>query len=127
MKVSAIIRTVLGLLILISGANKFGHWINVEYMHDAMQFVIKLSNIGAGFAIYAIGILEIAIGLALIINRFSVLATLALLPLIVSILVFHIFLDLKGIGVAVVVFAMNLYMLYVYKDKVSGIFKLKEV
>ena len=120
-----VIRILLGLLIGFSGANKFGNWLNAEYMQDAMRFVIELSNIGAGFIIKAIGILEILIGLALLLNRFTVLATLALIPLIAGILIFHVFLDLKGIGVAVLVFLMNMYLLYAYRDKVSSIFRFK--
>ncbi|MBN2349871.1 MAG: DoxX family membrane protein [Bacteroidales bacterium] len=120
---TSVVRIVLGVLIVFSGANKFGDWLNAAYMKDAMQFVVELSNIGAGFVIKAIGLLEILIGLALLTNKFTILATLALIPLIIGILVFHIFLDLKGIGVAVIVFVMNIFLLYSYKDNVSAIFK----
>lgn len=121
-KSEPIIRIVLGVLILLSGVNKFGYWINVSYMEDALDFVLKLSNIGGGFLIYALGILEVLLGLALILNKFKILATLALLPLMVSVIVFHLFLDLNGILVALVIFSLNLLLVLIHKDTVSNIF-----
>jgi putative oxidoreductase len=123
-KSEPIVRILLGLIIAISGANKFGYWINIAYMEDALDFVVNFSNLGGGPFIYAMGILEILIGIALIANRFKILAILALLPLMVSIVTFHLFLDLKGIAVALIVLFMDLYLLYLNKDRVSSIFSM---
>ena len=120
---TTIIRILLGALILFSGANKFGHWLNASFMHDAMAWVIHLSDIGGGFIIYCIGLLEIIVGIALIVNKFVTLAAMALLPLMVSILIFHMFLDLKGIGIALIVLAMDIFMVYENRDKVSAMFQ----
>jgi putative oxidoreductase len=120
-----IVRIVLGLLIAISGINKFGHWINVAYMQDAMDFVLRLINIGGGFIIKTIAVVEILIGIALLTNRFTYLALAALLPLIVSIILFHIFLDLKGIGIAILVFLLDGYLLYMNKASLASLVKSK--
>jgi putative oxidoreductase len=64
-------------------------------MHDAMDFVINLSNIGGAFIINTLGVIEITLGFMLILNRLTTLALLILLSMIVSILIFHISLDLK--------------------------------
>lgn len=118
-----VVRISLGILIAFSGLNKFGGWLNAAFMNDAMQFVIELADIGGGFIIKTIGVLEILIGIALITNKFSILATLVLLPLLVSILVFHIALDLKGITIAIILFAMNIYLVLQLKDKLSNILR----
>ena len=118
-----IIRILLGALILFSGANKFGHWLNASFMHDAMDWVVNLSNLGAGFIIYGIGLLEIIVGTALIVNKFVTLAALALLPLMVAILIFHMFLDLSGIAIALIVFAMNVFILFEHRDQITGLFQ----
>lgn len=120
---STILRIILGVIIAFSGLNKFGHWLDAEYMHDAMQFVVKLSNIGGGFIIKTIAVLEILIGISLITNKFSTLAVIVLLPLMVSIVIFHLFLDLKGIAVAAVVLILTVYQLYERREKLSGLFK----
>ena len=120
---TTIIRIILGALILFSGANKFGHWLNASFMHDAMAWVLHLFDIGGGFIIYCIGLLEIIVGIALIVNKFVTLAAMALLPLMVSIIIFHMFLDLKGIGIALVVFAMNIYLVFENRDKISAMFQ----
>lgn len=121
--VQTIVRLALGVLIAFSGLNKFGEWLNASFMHDAMQFIINLVDIGGGFIIYSIAILEIIIGIALISNKFSVLAAFILFPLMVSILIFHITLDLNGIVIALLVFAMNVYLLLSYREKLSNIVK----
>ena len=114
-----VIRIILGLLITFSGLNKFGHWLNIAYMKDAMEFVIRLVNIGGGFIISTIAVLEILIGVSLLINKFTALSLAILLPLLVCIIIFHIFLDLKGIGVALLVMIMDLFLLYMNKDRLS--------
>jgi putative oxidoreductase len=121
-----VLRILLGIVIAFSGINKFTHWLNAQYMHDAMAFVLNLSNIGGAFIINTIGVLEITLGFMLILNRYTTLALLALLPLIVSILIFHISLDLKGMGVALFVFLIDVYLLYHHKDNLSNLFVFKE-
>ena len=123
-KSEPIVRWLLGILMIISGANKFGYWINVSYMEDALDFVVNFTNLGGGPFIYAMAILEILLGLALILNKFKILALLALLPLLVSIITFHLFLDLNGIIIALFVFALNIYLILTHKDHVSGIFAM---
>lgn len=123
-KLETIVRIVLGLLILVSGINKFGYWINVAYMSDALKFAVDIATIGGEFLIYALAILEILIGIALIINKFKLLAILSLVPLMVFILAFHLFLDVKGILIAAIVFALNIYLLYQHKSKVTNIFNM---
>jgi putative oxidoreductase len=120
-----LLRFFLGILIAFSGINKFTHWLNAQYMHDAMDFVLNLSNIGGAFIINTIGVVEITLGFMLILNRLTTLALLILLPMIVSILIFHISLDLKGIGVALFVFIADAYLLYQHKDKLSNLFLFK--
>ena len=125
-KTETAVRVLLGILIVISGVNKFGYWINVAYMEDALNFVVNFSNLGGGPFIYAMAILEILLGLALLLNKFKILAILALIPLLVSILAFHIFLDLKGILIAAIVFSMNLILLFIHINKVSKIFSIND-
>lgn len=124
-KFNVALRIFLALLIAFSGINKFTHWLNAAYMHDAMEFVINLTNIGGSFIIKTLGVIEIIIGLLLLFNRLTLLALLALLPLMVSILIFHISLDLKGIGVAAFVFLADVYLLFQHKNNLSGLFSLK--
>jgi putative oxidoreductase len=118
-KLKTAIRIVLGITIAFSGINKFGHWLNIAYMHDAMEFVVQLINIGGGFIITTIAIAEILIGLSLLTNIYSNLALAILLPLMVCILAFHIFLDLKGIAAAALVLALNIYLLYLNREQMS--------
>ena len=117
------IRILLGILITISGLNKFGNWINVSVMHDALTFIGDLVSIKGGFIVTSIAFVEIAIGILMLLNRFTLVAALALLPLIISILLFHIFLDLNGIAIAVFVLALDLYLILAYREKIAVLIK----
>lgn len=121
-KLNTIIRVILGIAIIISGVNKFGNWIDVSFMQDALAFIADLSNIGGGFIVTGIALIEISLGILLLVNKYSTFAALALLPLMVAILFFHIVLDLNGILVAIVVFTMNVYLVLNRKDQVAPIF-----
>lgn len=117
------IRLFLGIAIAFSGLNKFGNWVNVSIMHDALGFIGELVSIKGGFIVSAIAVVEIIIGAALVFNRFVLLAVLALFPLIVSILLFHIFLDLNGIAIALIVLVLDLYLIVVNRDKLAILFQ----
>ena len=117
-----VVRILLGLVIIVSGANKFTHWINVSFMHDALNFIVDLTNIGGGFIITGIALIEISLGVLLVVDRFSTFAALALLPLMVAILFFHIVLDLNGILIALVVFSMDVYILIANRERITPLF-----
>jgi hypothetical protein len=98
----------------------------MAYMHDAMEFVLKRSDIGGGLIIYTIAVLEILICVALLGNKFLTLSLLGLLLLIVCILLFHISLNSKGIALALLVFASDVYLLMERKDRIRLVFDRKE-
>ena len=60
---------------------------------------------------------EVVVGVLLLAGRWVPLALLALLPVTVNILLFHLFLDpaLPGMGVAVLVFALNAFLIWPYR------------
>lgn len=122
-KINTYLRLFLGLIIAFSGLNKFGEWVNVYIMHDAFAFIGDLISIKGGFIVTTIAVVEIAIGAALVFNRFTLLAVLALFPLIISILVFHLFLDLNGIGIALIVLAIDIYLMVVFRSKFAVLLK----
>ena len=117
------VQTILAILLFISGANKFGQWINIAFMHDALDFVVDLINIGGGFIIKAIAVIEILIGIGLLINKSRLIAAIALFPLMSSILLFHIVMSLNGLWVAAIVFFMNIYVLHINRGKINNMFK----
>jgi len=70
---------------------------------------------------YVIGFLQVAGGLLLLIGRFVPLGLTLLGPVIVNILLFHIFLEPTGLPMAIVVSAIALFLLWRYRTNFAGL------
>ena len=117
-----IVRVLLGLVFAVFGSNAFLHFIPVPEMHgDAGAFMGALFHSGY---IYAIATLQVVGGLLLLLGgRFVPLGLTVLGPVIVNIVLYHIFLDRSGLPIAIVVALLSLFLLWVYRYKFPAIFR----
>jgi uncharacterized membrane protein YphA (DoxX/SURF4 family) len=115
-------RVLLGLLFGVLGSNAFLHFIPVPTIPgQAGAFMGAL--IASGY-IYPIAVLQVVGGLLLLIGgRFVPLGLTLLGPVIVNIVLYHIFLASTGWPVAVVVSILALFLLWVYRYKFPAIFQ----
>lgn len=114
-KVFMILRILLGIFILVFGVNKFANFLPMpELSEDANAYFGALVN---SKTMLLVGIVEIAAGLALILNKFGALFAIILMSISVNAFLFHAVLDPGGIGGAVVLLVLNIVVLYGYKDK----------
>ena len=106
---STLARLVLGGTVLVFGLNIFLNFIP-QPPHDprALPFLGGLA--AAGYMFPLLGLVEVAVGLALVTNRFVPLALVVLAPLMVHILLFHAFLSPPGIGMVGVLLAAQLWL-----------------
>lgn len=108
-----ILRIILGLGLLFFGLTKLIHF-NIMPTHiytgEAAIFIDSLSN--TGYILKAVGIFEILIGLLLLLNKWIPFALLLLAPISVNILLFHLFLDIPGLIVALVIIVLNAILIY---------------
>lgn len=108
-----ILRIILGLGLLFFGLSKLIHF-NIMPTHiytgEAAIFIDSLSD--TGYILKVIGIFEILIGLLLLFNKWVPFALLLLAPISVNILLFHLFLDIPGLIVALVVVVLNAILIY---------------
>ncbi len=81
-----------------------------ELPEDASSFMSSLQ--ATGYVLPIVGFLEIVIGLMLLVNKAVAFALLLLAPISVNILLFHLFLDLPGIGGALVIAVINVILIY---------------
>lgn len=124
MKYAIIIaRVLLGLVFVVFGSNAFLHFIPVpEIPGQAGAFMGAL--ISSGY-IYPIAILEVVGGLLVLLGaRFVALGLTLLGPVIVNILLYHIFLDRSGLPIALVVLLLSLFLLWVYRFKFPNLFQI---
>lgn len=117
-----IVRILLGLVFAVFGSNAFLHFIPMPPMQgNAGAFMGALINSGY---IYAIAVLQVVGGLCLIAGaRYVPLGLTLLGPVIVNIVLYHIFLDPKGLPIAIVVTLLALFLLWIYRFKFPAIFR----
>ncbi len=117
-----IVRVLLGLVFVVFGSNAFLHFIPVPPMQgEAGAFMGALINSGY---VYVIALLQVVGGLCLLIGaRFVPIGLTLLGPVIVNIMLYHIFLDPSGLPIAVVVSILALFLLWIYRYRFPAIFQ----
>ena len=120
MKIAVIIvRTLLGLAFVVFGLNAFLQFMPAPPPEGLAGDFTKALFVSHYF--YVIAILQIVGGALLLIGRFVPLGLTLLGPVIVNILLFHIFLEPKGLAIAVVVSALALFLLWAYRSAFRGL------
>jgi uncharacterized membrane protein YphA (DoxX/SURF4 family) len=116
-----IARVLLGLVFVVFGSNAFLHFIPMPPMQgQAGAFIGALASSGY---IYAVAALQVIGGLLLLIGaRLVPLGLTVLGPVIVNIVLYHIFLDPSGLPMACVISVLTLFLLWVHRDKFPAIF-----
>ena len=120
--VIVIVRVLLGLMFAVLGSNAFLHFIPMPEMHgQAGAFMTALASSGY---LYVIAVLQVLGGLCLLLGaRFVPLGLTLLGPVIVNIVLYHLFLDTQGLPMAIVVAALSLFLLWIYRFKFPAIFQ----
>src|SRR5947209_3718445 len=122
MKILTIIaRSLLGLVFVVFGSNAFLHFIPMPPPQGLAGEFTKALFVSHYF--YVVSVLQIAGGAILLLGRFVPLGLTLLGPVIVNILLFHIFLEPSGLPLAVVVSVLALFLLWAYRQSFGGLFK----
>ncbi len=119
--VTLIARILLGLIFVVFGLNGFLNFLSMGPMPTGLagQFI------GALFLshyFWVVAALQIVGGVLLLVNRFVPLALVLLGPVIVNILLYHLFLNLTGIALAIIVTILWFIVFYGHRQYFSGIF-----
>ena len=98
-----------------------GAWALRLSLGRAGAFMGALINSGY---VYVIGVFQVLGGLCLLIHpRFVSLGLLLLGPVIVNIVLYHIFMDPSGLPLAVIISVLALFLLWIYRYKFPAIFQ----
>lgn len=123
MKIATIIvRVLLGLMFVVFGSNAFLQFMPMPELPDnpAGDFIRSLAVSGY---IYAIGACQVIGGALLLAGRFVPLGLTILGPVVVNIVLYHLFMDRSGTPVALVVAALTLFLLWRYRDAFAGLLR----
>lgn len=119
--VNTIARYLLGIAMLVFGANKFFHFMpNPELPEKAGAFMGAL--VEAGYIFPILGVCYLLIGLLLVLNKAVPLALVMLVPISINIVAFHLFLAPSGILFAAIIAILNLLLLYANWNKLNSLF-----
>ena len=119
--VTLIARLLLGLIFVVFGLNGFLNFISMGPMPSGLagQFIGALAQ---SHYFWVVATLQVAGGALLLVNRFVPLALVLLGPVIVNIILYHVFLNPSGAVPAIVVVILWGIVFYSQRQYFSGIF-----
>ena len=123
MKIATIIvRFLLGLMFVVFGLNGFLQFMPAPPLPKgpAGDFIGAMFSTGY---LYPVAALQVLGGALVLSGRLLPLGLLLLGPIIVNILLFHVFMEPKGLGMAVVVSVLSLFLLGRYWGAYRAIFR----
>lgn len=119
--VTLIARLLLGLIFVVFGLNGFLNFLNMGPMPEGLagQFIgaLMLSHY-----FWVVAALQVIGGALLLVNRFVPLGLVLLGPVIVNIVLYHVFLNTSGMVPAIVVTILWLIVFYGHRQYFAGIF-----
>lgn len=129
-KLQLIIRIGLGLMLLLFGFNKFFWFLQdfdftgypeAEFFFTSLRYSWS-EPVGKGYLMALVGLVEVVVGLLLVIKKWVPLALVMLMPISINLVLFHAFLNLPNIGPAILVLALNIYLMYINWDPYKSLF-----
>jgi putative oxidoreductase len=122
---TVVARVVLGLAYLVFGLNFFLNFIPNDAQHGEIAGKFLGGLFSAGYFFPFLKGIEIVFGAFLIGRLFVPLSVVALFPITVNILLFHAFLEPGTVALSVVMFVLNVYLLWVYRDSLRPLLQSK--
>jgi uncharacterized membrane protein YphA (DoxX/SURF4 family) len=120
-KLTMVLRLLLGIILLVFGANKFFNFMPMPPMEGAPgEFMAALGK--SGYMLPLIALTEIVAGVLLLLNKWKGLALIFAAIISVNIVLFHLALAPAGIGLAAVVAILNIILMYANWNKFKTLF-----
>ena len=110
-------------MFVVFGSNIFLHFIPMPEQKPSLATDFSKALMESHY-IYVVGLLQVLGGLLLLIGRFVPLGLTLLGPVIVNILLFHIFLDTSGLPMAIVVAVIALFLLGRHRTSFAGLLRV---
>ena len=120
-KIDMVAQALLGLVFFVFGLNGFFQFLPMPEMGEAAGAYFG-GLAATGYFLPVLKIVETVCGLLLLLRLFSPLALVLLAPVVVQILLFHLFLDPAGLPMAIVITLLEAYLGFgVYRRAFTGL------
>lgn len=117
-----LLKLVLALELVVFGLNKFLLFLpKIEMAPPAQTFFEQL--FASGYLMQLTGAVEVLVAIGLFFRRTTLLALVALVPISVNIVAFHLALDVATIAPALVVASINLVLLYFHRGRLEHLYR----
>ncbi|KHJ36710.1 DoxX [Pedobacter glucosidilyticus] len=122
-KILFVLSLLFGLMFINAGLNKFFNYMPMP--EDIPEAMVKLmaAYTTIVWLMPLVAVVEIIGGVLIIIPRFRALAAIMVLPITVGILLTHIFNEPSGLPIAIAFFAVNIWLLFEYREKYMPLVK----
>jgi len=120
-KLTTIIRILFGSLILLFGLNKGLNFISLPTPPET-AFPFWTGLVTSSFMMPTVMIIEIIVGISMLINKGVRSTLLLMLPITYGFVMYHLFLDLSGIILPIVLGVFHLYLIYVNRNSYKCLF-----
>ena len=118
---SKVIQWVFGLVLIFFGLNGFLQFMpSPEFNEVGSAFLGALFSTGYIFPLMSA--VWIVIGILFLLNRWSAFGAVVIFPISLNLIFFHLFLDVTGILFGLIVFVLNIYLLWVYRNTYKPLF-----
>jgi putative oxidoreductase len=119
--VKVILRSLMGLIFAVFGSNLFLHFLpNPPLPPAAADFFTALFK--TGYFIPMLGATQVVAGVLLLTGMMVPFALILIAPVIVNILMFHMFLAPGGLPLALVVVALEVILLWMHREAFASLF-----
>lgn len=121
---SIIVRILMGLMFAFASIAYFLKLFDTPEITGNM----KIFNDGLAASVYlmpTVKTIELLCAIAFLSGRFVSLATVVIFPIVVNILLVHVFLDPSGLPIAVLLLAGNLFLAYYHRNNYKGLWASK--
>ena len=121
-KLNIAVQALLGLIFFVFGLNGFLNFIPTPDDLPEKVAAFMGAMVATGYFLPVLKAVETLSGLLLLIRKFPALALVLLAPIVVQILLFHIFLEPSGLPIAILVVVLEAYLgFFVYKDRFKAV------
>lgn len=119
-----VLRVLMGLLFVFAGGAGLLHKMPAPQLTgDAKAFMDGVT--AAHYFLPLLQITQLVCGLLLVIGLFVPLALVMIFPVVLNILLYHIYVDPKGLPLAIPLFLVNLFLAFHYRKNYYGLLAAK--
>lgn len=121
-KILSVLAVLFGLMMINSGLNKFFNYMPMPEISAEMMTVMT-AFMTIKWILPLVGLIEIVGGALFAIPKYRALGALVILPVMIGIVIHHATHDVAGIGVGLVLFVINLWVIIENREKYQPMVK----